>query len=44
MATEASNKYDPVDKVSSLQYVLYNTPYGSLSTMIAGKFLTQTKN
>lgn len=35
MATEASNKYDPVDKVSSLQYVLYNTPYGSLSTMIA---------
>ena len=28
--------YDPVDKNTSLQYLIYNAPYGSLEKMIEG--------
>ena len=39
MEANLEKKYDPVDQISSIQYILYNSPYGSLQSMINGMVL-----
>merc|ERR1719469_950056 len=34
MEATLEKKYDPVDQSTSIQYILYNSPYGSLQSMI----------